>query len=80
MKLRPADLILLVDEARRSYIQMPAEARLPGQAKPMDERDRHALCFLRGSILVLKSLGLLNTDVNLEPELDFADSEPATEF
>ncbi len=82
MKLVLADVLLLLDQARRHYLEIDAKATLPGMARALNEPERRAISFLRASIEVLNKAGGLPegwaaaTNIDLE----IADSEASTEW
>lgn len=68
-----AQLQLMISDARKRFVDMPAETRLEGESSSLSESERVALCYLIASLGVFQRHGLE------EPALDYADSDPATE-
>lgn len=73
MRLNRKQLQAMIDDARRRFIEMPAETRLAGEASSLSEPERLGLCFL------IASLGVASRHGVEDIELDVADSEPDTE-
>ena len=60
MKITQADLTLLIDGARKEYIEIAPGACLSGTAKVLTDSDRIAASWLQSAIQVLNKLGYIN--------------------
>lgn len=68
MKLTKSDLLLLENLAREFYINSPSNIKLDGQDKEVNDNEFRWLCYLKASMSLLTSKGLLDKGVNIEIE------------
>ena len=86
MKISRTELTLMVDQTRRSFIELPPRVCFPGTFKELSESDRVAASWLQGAVDLLASLGMIDLKkatspgafLNLNLEFDIQDSETPT--
>ncbi len=79
MKLSREDLTLLMDQARKDYIEISPEACLPGTARRLNSGERVAVSWLSAAILVLNKNAALNPNFDMDLEFDLPDFTPPTD-
>lgn len=73
-----ADLQKLSDDAGKEYVEIPAEVRLLGMNRALNEKERLALAFLKSTLVQLNRLGALKSNFAEEQiPLFIPDSEPS---
>ena len=75
MKLTRAQLQVMITEAQRRFVEMPAETRLMGDPKSLNERERVGLSYLIAALGVVARLGSTDPELDLPPDSD-PDTEP----
>ncbi len=63
MKITRENLTLLIDGARKEYIEMSGSACLPGTQKALTDSERIALSWLQSSIQVLNKMGFIDNTI-----------------
>ncbi len=81
MRISVKDLVAFEIDARNRYNEMDASARLLGERKPLDERQRRLLAFVQAAAVVYAQAGYIKpADIDqVQIEIDYADSDPDTE-
>ncbi len=64
MKLTRSDLNLLIDGARKNYIEFSPTACLPGEFKALTDSERISLSWFQSAIQVLNKKGFIENSVD----------------
>lgn len=83
MKITRGDLTLLVDGARKEYIEISPNTCLPGTVKVLTDSERIAVSWLQSAVAVLNKMGYINSRFNgvddLVLEFNYPDSSTMTD-
>lgn len=76
MKLTEKELLQMQDLARKYWVELPGEARLPGMDKQLNPEQRRALSWLYASMVLLRKFGI---EPGTGAELEYPDSDTVAE-
>jgi hypothetical protein len=68
MKITKTDLMLLETLIRDAFINMPVNVMLSGERELVTERQHMMICYLKSSMSLLSSKGMLDKDISIELE------------